>query len=260
MQSEQIEVTLASGQIARVTCAGEGQPVVFLHGRLGCRWDAYLDGLAQNYRVYAPLHPGVADEDELAAFDSISDLVMYYDDLFAALQLETPTLIGHSFGGMVAAEYAAWFSDKIARLVLIDSLGLWRDDEPVADIDATPTADVPGVMFSDPGNDNAAPYIALPEDPMEQAGVMLERVAVIAATNHFIWPIPDRNLRRRLYRISVPALVLWGSADGYVPVSYAGELAEGLSDATLQVLDGAGHFAQLEQIEQALAETAGFIS
>jgi pimeloyl-ACP methyl ester carboxylesterase len=55
-------------------------------------------------------------------------LLLYYDDLFDRLGLDRVDLVGHSFGGMVAAEYAATFRDRVGKLVLIDAMGLWRDD------------------------------------------------------------------------------------------------------------------------------------
>ena len=47
------------------------------------------------------------------------------------LGLGAPALVGHSFGGMVACEIAAAMPERVKRLVLIDPLGLWRDELPV---------------------------------------------------------------------------------------------------------------------------------
>ena len=116
-----------------VLIKGKGAPVVFLHGLLGQEWDPCLDTLSENRCVYAPAHAGSDEPDELRNLDSIYDLVIYYDDLFRKLGLGQIDLVGHSFGGMVAAEIAAAYPDRVRKLVLIDSLGLWRDDAPVED-------------------------------------------------------------------------------------------------------------------------------
>jgi hypothetical protein len=95
-----------SGQIqARVKIAGEGPPLVFLHGAFGLTWDAFLETLAQYHTVYAPEHPGTTpgDPDAIKPLDDLWDLVLYYDELFDWLGLEVPIVVGHSFGGMVAS-------------------------------------------------------------------------------------------------------------------------------------------------------------
>ena len=257
---ETIEVALPNGLSADVQRAGAGSPLVFLHGRSGRYWGDFLDGLAQSFEVIAPLHPGIKDEADLTVFDSVHDLVLFYDDLFKALGLDRPTLMGHSFGGMVASEYAAHFPDKVEKLVLIDALGLWRDETPVSAIDSVPPGRVPAVLFADPAQESVQTMLAVPEDPAAQAGTMLERMATVAATNHFIWPIPDRNLERRLHRVENPTLLVWGEQDAYVPSYYAQLFEAKLSNAETVTLADAGHHPHVEASELALASVARFLA
>src|ERR1700733_4497319 len=116
-----------------VLIKGEGRPVVFLHGPFEREWGAFLDNLATHRKVYAPAHAGSIDTIDLDHLDGLSDLILYYDDLFNALDIDEVDLIGHSFGGMVAAEYAATFTRRVRKLVLIDAMGLWNDNDPVED-------------------------------------------------------------------------------------------------------------------------------
>src|SRR2546423_7073429 len=128
------EVKAWNGQITtRVHRAGSGDPVVFLHGAAGLEWDAFLDGLAERFSVYAPEQPGTTpgDPDGIRYLDDVWDLVLYYDELFDALGLDAPAVVGHSFGGMVAAEIAATFPRRVSKLVLMNAVGLWRDDAPI---------------------------------------------------------------------------------------------------------------------------------
>ena len=136
-----------------------------------------------------------------------------------------PVLVGHSFGGMVAAEYAAYFNTKVRKLVLIDSLGLWVDETPVADINGIAERKIPALLFADASGSAAIDAFAMPSDPVAMATTMVARISTRAAVSHFIWPIPDRDLRRRLYRITAPTLVVWGDSDRYVPQLYAEEFA-----------------------------------
>ena len=246
MSHETIELKLRSGLSANVLKKGRGAPLVFLHSHLGQTWDGFLDALAERFTVYAPRHPGSEDETELMQLDAVSDLVLYYDDLFGALSIENPVLVGHSFGGMVAAEYAAYFPSKVKKLVLIDALGLWVDATPVADINGMADRKIPALLFADASGSAAVDLFAMPKDPVAMAKTIVTRVSTRAAVSHFIWPIPDRDLRRRLYRIAAPTLVVWGESDRYVPPLYADEFVGGIEHAVKRTIRGAGHFPQLE--------------
>ena len=135
----------------RVLSAGEGDPVVFLHGAGGLFWDPLLDAIAAGHRVIAaPEHPGAGTSQGLDYVQTCGTSGLYYDELFDVLGLPTVTLVGHSFGGMVAAEIAATSPERVDRLVLIAPLGLWRDDHPVPDISGVPCRRCPGCCSPTP--------------------------------------------------------------------------------------------------------------
>jgi len=260
MSQETIELKLRNGLTANVLRKGRGAPLVFFHSHVGRTWDAFLDALSESFTVYAPRHPGSENEAELMQLDAISDLVLYYDDLFAALSIESPVLVGHSFGGMVAAEYAAYFNTKVRKLVLMDALGLWVDATPVADINGMAERKIPALLFADASGSAAVDLFAMPTDPVAMAKTIVERVSTRAAVSHFIWPIPDRDLRRRLYRIAAPTLVVWGDSDRYVPPLYANEFVAGIAGASKVMIPGAGHFPQFEKVAETSRAVLGFIA
>jgi len=119
---------------AKVRVAGAGPPVVYLHAEGGPAWDPFLEALAAHHTVYAPDHPGTGDSarDAIHRIPGLWDLVLIYDELLDGLGLASVPLVGASFGGMIASEVAAHRRERITRLVLLDPLGLWRDDAPVA--------------------------------------------------------------------------------------------------------------------------------
>ena len=91
---------------------------------------------------------------------------------------------------------------------------------------------------------------------IEQMSTMLDNPQAAAAswwvtacTGHFIWPLPDRGLGKRIHRVSAPSLVVWGQQDGIVPAVYAEEWGRRLRDSRVEVVDGAGHVPQIEQAE-----------
>jgi len=244
-------VNVWKGQIpCRVKSAGQGPPVVFLHNAYGLVWDPFLDILAQHRTVYAPEHPGTTPghPEAIKPLDNLWDLVLYYYELFDQLGLEAPAVVGHSFGGMVAAEVAATNPRRVSRLVLISPLGLWRDDAPVKNWMALAPEALVKAVFYDPEGPIATQFLALPDDPEAQGDAQLQRIWTLGCTGKFVWPIPDKGLKKRLHRIQAPTLLIWGRQDGLVPPIYAREFADRMANARVEVLDKAAHMPHLEQI------------
>jgi pimeloyl-ACP methyl ester carboxylesterase len=247
----------------RVHSAGSGQPVVFLHGAGGLEWDEFLDGLADRFTVYAPEHPGTTpgDPDGIRALDHLWDLVLYYDELFDALGLEAPAVIGHSFGGMVAAEVAATFRRRVSKLVLMNAIGLWRDDAPVPNFLVMDPAEFVPLMVADQSGPLAQRFLAPPDFDTEAGQTaVIQTTWSLACTGKFFWPIPDRGLGTRIHRIDAPTLVVWGHRDNLVKTVYAEEFARRISGARVEVLENAAHFPHLEQTERTLTAVGDFLA
>ncbi len=243
-----------------VLIKGEGAPLVYLHGLLGQEWNGLVDGLSAIRRVYAPAHAGADEPDELRHLNGMHDLVLYYDDVLDALGLDQVDLVGHSFGGMVAAEIAAVHPDRVRRLVLIDALGLWRDDAPVADFLLVPSDRQTALLLGDPASDAVRARLALPDDPEQRIVQTLRRTTSMASIAHFLWPIPERGLARRLRRIKAPTLVVWGSEDRLVPSAYAQDFADAIRTATVEVIAGAGHTPHFPDCQTVLDKVTAFLA
>jgi pimeloyl-ACP methyl ester carboxylesterase len=240
----------------RLLRKGSGKPLLFLHGLYGQEWSGFLDDLAASHDVIAPETPGTGNIDDLAAYDNIYDLLLFYDDLMRGLGIAHYDVVGHSFGGMVAAELAAAFPERIGHLVLIDALGLWLDDEPVGDWVATEPCALAAMLYANPTSQAVSEHNKPPEDLEEKMMAGLRKGQAIASASHFIWPIPDRGLSRRLYRLTMPTLIVWGKEDRFAPPAYADFFAEGISNARILIVDGAGHSPHIEAREK----TAGAVS
>ena len=68
----------------------------------------------------------------------------------------------------------------------------------------------------------------------------------MGATGKFIWPIPDKGLKKRIHRIKASTLLLWGKEDQLVSPVYADEFTRRLPNARLHTVDSAGHVPHLE--------------
>lgn len=244
-----------------VIAQGTGSPVVFLHGPFGQEWPGFLDDLAGTHRVFAPANPGADEPADLELLDDMHDLVVYYDELFENLDIDVPfDLIGHSFGGMVAAEYAATHPTKVRKLVLISSMGLWTDEAPVEDfITAAPEA-LAARLWSDFEKPEVRARITLPEDLAEAQSQVSKRFVTLASVAHFTAPIPERGLAKRLRRVRAETLLVWGAKDGLVPVSYAEEFRIRIADAAVEIVEDAAHYPYLEQRDSVSRRVLDFLA
>ncbi|MPY77761.1 MAG: alpha/beta fold hydrolase [Actinophytocola sp.] len=245
----------------RVKVAGAGPPLLYLHPAAGLAWDPFLTQMAEHYTVYAPEFPGtsVGNPYAIHAVDSLPDVVLIYEEVVRTLGLTAPVVVGQSFGGMLAAELAATFPTLPSALVLLDPIGLWREDMPVANWLTTPPDQLPALLFHNPANEAAQAMLAMPDDPDEAAAATAGMVWSMGATGKFAWPIPDRGLRRRLHRIAVPVLVVWGREDSLIPVGYVDEWQAELPDSRAVVIDDCGHIPQVEQTGETVAAVTEFL-
>jgi pimeloyl-ACP methyl ester carboxylesterase len=237
---------------------GDGAPILVLHGAGGLPAEApFLAGLAKHGRVIAPTHPGFGRSVLPEWIDSIDDLAYIYLDFLDALDLRDVTVIGFSLGGWLAAEIAVKSTARIARLILVDAVGIKVSDRltrDVADIFATPPAEMNRLAYHDP---SLAPDLAaLPDEALEIVARNREASAL------YLWEPYAHNpkLTRRLHRIDVPTLLLWGESDGIVKPAYGRAYAERIPGARFEVIAKAGHVPQLEQPEVFVKHVADFIA
>lgn len=242
---------------ARVRVAGKGPALVFLHSGYGLVWDQFLDLLANDFTVYAPEHPGTTEgnPDAVKPLDDLWDLVLFYYELFDKLGLEAPALVGHSFGGMVAAELAATNARRVSRLVLIDPLGLWRDDSPIKNYMVMPQADLDPLFFHDRNHPARKLVFANPEEPES----FIRVTWALGCTGKFMWPLPDKGLKKRAHRINAPTLIIWGKQDGLTGPVYADDFKKLIANSKVELVDNAGHMAQMEQPEAVARLVSGFL-
>jgi pimeloyl-ACP methyl ester carboxylesterase len=251
-QLEQRTVQVCNGRIKmRVKVSGDGPPLVYFHPSAGLLWDPFLTRLAKTHTVYAPEFPGTSAGDPYAIhqLDDLWDVVLAYEEMLRGLQLDRPVAVGQSFGGMLATEIAASFPAAFSKLVALDPVGLWREDAPVANWIAAAPGDLPKMLFKDPQAPAAQAMLAMPDDPDARIAATAGLVWALGCTGKFCWPIPDRGLHKRLHRVSVPTLIVWGEDDALAPVVYADEFHQRIAGSEVARVANCGHIPQVEQLE-----------
>jgi pimeloyl-ACP methyl ester carboxylesterase len=232
----------------RVLERGSGEPVIYLHGLTGIgESDPFLSALAARSSVIAPVAPGFDDPNDLALLDDVHDLAMHYEDVLDARGLERVALVGHSFGGMIAAELASHYPARVSKLALIAPLGLWDDELRDGDLLGHSVPEMPDLLWADPNSEIAVAASAADLEPAAQVERLIAMMQGFAAAAKFIWPLPDKGLTKRLHRITAETLVVWGSGDRVVSPEYAPRFAAAIPSARSTVLEGAGHLATYER-------------
>ena len=218
--------------------------MLFLHGISGIQgWPPFLENLARSFRVIVPDHPGFGRSEGLEHLDDVVDLALYYTEFIEALGLDQPYLVGHSLGGMIAAEVAAIAPNVASKLVLVAPVGLWLDDHPVLDFFAATPEELATAMFHDPGSAIAKELMTLPSGSDAQLEAVLERTKNLSAAGKFLWPIPDKGLKKRIHRIAAPTLLLWGASDRLVPPIYGEAFLKRIQRARLILVDRSQPYA-----------------
>jgi pimeloyl-ACP methyl ester carboxylesterase len=246
-----------AGVATSVLQAGQGPPLLLLHGGIECGgayWAPVVSRLAERHLVVIPDVPGLGESDPVDGLDATS-----FAGWFAALLdltcQEPPTVVAHSLLTSLAARFAARHGDRLKRLLLYGAPGIGRYRMPLALLVAAVLFDLrpsprSGERFS------RLAFFDLERtrrrDPawMEAfAAYTLSRATVphVKQTmRHLIGTctkqVPDDELRR----IAVPTALLWGRHDRFVPL----RLAEGAASRLgwpLHVLDATGHVPHIEQ-------------
>lgn len=245
--------------------AGSGSPVVYLHGfadvhGVTAELLPFHRGLAERNRLLVPAHPGCNGSSDFTQGNRVDDFLFHYCEVFDALGLDCFALIGHSVGGWLAAEFAVRYPERVTRLGLIGATGLYVSGEPIGDIfmnsnpdHGTSLASLRQMLFA--GKDSPEGLRYYPDgrgdiDDEMRRYAMLRFGSAIGFRPPYLY---NRSLVDRLYRATMPSVVIWGESDHLVPVSHGDAYGERLGNATLKLIAGAGHAAHLEKPNDVLA-------
>ena len=275
-------VKTANGQLYHQTM-GQGDPVIVIHGGPGMDQGYLLPGmaaLAKKHQVvfYDQLGSGrstatIIDESHITINSFVEDI----ETLRKALKFEKVTIVGHSWGGMLAMHYAVKYPKNIKKLVLMNTVASSGIHDFLEEVEkrTQPSASEfeklkASQEFIDSDPQAIAQYYRLffqyyfhnPAD-LEKLNLQLEPKG--AATGMKVAKILEESIFGKytdqhddLQKLKIPALIIHGDSD-VMPMSAANSLAHSIRGSKLVVLKNCGHFPYIEQPAQRLEAVEGFL-
>jgi pimeloyl-ACP methyl ester carboxylesterase len=238
--------------------AGNGPPLVFLHGAGTVSGFDFAKAWANKFRVVIPYHPGFGPSADDAQITEIHDYVLHYVELFDTLGLAKVRLVGQSMGGYIATKLAVEHGSRVEKLVLVCPIGVpVPAAHPTVNFLAVPPAELPALLAHDPqtvvrhlpAGPPSAEFIAERTKEAVTAGRVLA-----GGTATF-----DSKLPRYLHRLTMPTLLVWGKQDKLTPTAQHKTWAQLLPKATVKLFDKAGHLV-LDEAPAAVTAIAEFCS
>lgn len=257
LSQEFLETPVGKVQLFRGGPGGDGADrLVYFHSAAGETGHAALDDLADDHEVTVPIFPGFNESEGIEHIDSMEDAVFHVLDVWDALGLEAPAVMGLSLGGWLAAELATRYPERVGRLVLVNPVGLHVEGAPIKELFGRSPGEMAEEMFADQAHPFAQAMHAMAEwigDVGMQVEIPLELVLPmyksLSATAKLGWDpyLHNPKLRGRLRRITAPTLVVRGAQDSFVPPEHAQVYASEIPNARLEVVEGAAHLLPLEK-------------
>ncbi len=248
---------------------GSGPVVLLLHG-LGCdhtTWAPVMESLARTHTVIAPDLLGHGSSDKPRADYSVGGYANGMRDLLTVLGVDTATVVGHSFGGGVAMQFAYQYPERTERLVLVGSGGLGPDVSPAIRAITTPGFHQVMGLLSTPGlrHVTTATMRLLARSRMSQVRDLGEVADIYdsfadprtrAAIRHVVRAVVDWRgqivtMADRAYLTeAMPMCVVWGADDMVIPVSHASNASALAPSARIEIVPNAGHFPHRDHPER----------
>ncbi len=263
----------------RLAGEGSGPVLVLVHGLTSssATWKRVGSRFAERFTVVAPDLLGHGRTAKVPGDYSLGAHATFLRDLLLLLGHERATLVGHSFGGGVAMQFAYQFPERCERLVLVGSGGLGREVSPLLRALALPAAELVLPMFCHAALSDAAkafvrwirragfrPTAAAQEihrgyasltEPRGRAAFFRTLRAVIDVEGQSVSATDRLELAADL-----PTLIVWGDGDRIIPVDHARRAHAAIPGSRLAVFPRVGHFPHREAPKRFATLVSDFVA
>ena len=216
---------------------GKGDAVVLLHG-----WGQNIEmmkpvGDRLNCRKIIVDLPGYGLSSEPSYVWSVYDYVECIHELLNYLNIKTPILIGHSFGGKISLVYASCY--EVKKLILFASP--FKKGVEKLSLKTKILKKAKKVPILNKLEEFAKKHIGSTD--YKNASVMMRKILVETV---------NLDIRKDVKNIKCPTLIFWGTNDSAVPFQDAYELEELIEDSGVVMYEGCSHYAYLEMLPQVI--------
>ena len=274
---EQQEITV-HGRLVKYRIGGEGPLVLLIHGMAGSAstWKQVMPALSERFTVLAPDLLGHGDSDKSKGDYSLGAMASTLRDLIVALGYKRATVVGQSYGGGIALQFAYQYPERCERLVLVNAGGLGSEVNPVLR------------LLTMPGS--AAILLVATAPPVRRIVEMIGRIALrkkldTATVIPELWrsytSLGNVEARRAFLRTlravidrrgqavsahdklhlaaGMPTLIIWGEEDGIIPVEHAHAAHALIRGSWLEIIEGVGHYPHCEAPDRFVTALTEFI-
>ena len=269
----EVEFVTVHGKRRAYVKTGSGPALLLLHG-LACdhrTWDRVIPLLARSYTVIAPDLLGHGLSDKPRADYTLGGYANGMRDLLTVLGIDKVTVVGHSFGGGIAMQFAYQFPERTQRVMLVSSGGLGSEVTPLIKLIQAPGWEGAMRLLTMPGirhlETRALRAMASHRSgPLRKYTRDLEEAAAIVdswrdrrtrfAIRHLVRAVVDWRgqivtMSDRAYLTeTMPMAVVWGRDDQVIPVRHSSNVAALAPAASVTVLPDSGHFPHRDHPEE----------
>ncbi len=244
-----------------VARAGAGAPVLVLHHEIGTPAGLpFYEALARKFTVLVPSHPGYDASSRPEWLRNVRDVAVVYQWLLGELavtrNLSEVSIVGLGFGGWIAAEMATMAPRSFRRLALVGAMGIKPEHGEIADLALLSYIDYVRLGFVDQSAFDRVFGADPPTSVLEQWDLNREMTFRIAWKPYMYNP----TLPHLLGGVATPTLIVWGRGDRIVPLECGERFAKTLPSARLEVVEGAGHFIEMEKPDELARLVVAFLN
>jgi pimeloyl-ACP methyl ester carboxylesterase len=266
------------GKTLKYRVGGKGPVVLLIHGMAGSAttWEPVIPALSERFTVLAPDLLGHGESDKTEGDYSLGAFATTLRDLMVALGYKHATVVGQSYGGGIAMQFAYQYPERCERLVLVDAGGLGSEVNWLLRLLTLPGSEAGLLLACASPVRSAIEAIgrALLRDRLKHAPVIAElwrsysSLGDVEARRAFL-----RTLRAvidprgqsvsavdKLYLAGqMPTLIIWGADDRILPVQHAHTAHAAIPGSWLEIIEGVGHYPHCEAPDRFVSALTEFI-
>ncbi|WKN33356.1 alpha/beta hydrolase [Porifericola rhodea] len=232
---------------------GEGEVMVLLHGLFGAlsNWDDVVNKFSESYRVMIPLLPVY---EKSSRKEGVIGLTRFLERFVDEMELNHMTIMGNSLGGHIALIYTINNQEKVDRLILTGSSGLFENSMGGSFPKRGSYAYIKERVeytFYDPATVTKE-YI---DEVFETTTSISKCMAIVGIAKS----AQRHNLANELHKIKVPTLLVWGLNDTITPPLVAHDFNRLIPNSKLRFIDKCCHAPMMENPEKFNAILEAFL-